>query len=145
MANSRLWILMAGATVLAACSTGDGGSKPADVCAALLAGDEEVDTDLRELGSSVEAYCACYETSLASVTEEGRQTVLKVSQVIANLRAEQNLDVDEAAGLLDEDTGELYGVTEAEFRTTGEFVDNVRRTMRDNGGQCPASAVDDVG
>lgn len=134
---------LAGALVASACSFGGGEIKGKEVCLALLTGDLEVETDLQEDGNSIDTYCDCYDARLASLSESDRESVLKVSTVIADLRTEQELEVDGAASLIEDDTssdasGPTYGVTAAEFRTAGEFVDGVRRDMRDNDGQCPA-------
>lgn len=116
---------------------------PAEICSALLGGDPDIESDLVETGSDIEGYCACYASSLDNLPEQERAMVLKVSQVIADIRAERNLGVEAAAGLVEDDVeassdGATYGVSEREFEVTGEFVDGVRNAMGDNGGQCPA-------
>lgn len=139
MACFRTGIAVAAASLLAACTTGDG-HDPAATCTALLAGDPEIETDLAEVGASVETYCDCYATNLDTLSEDEQASVLKVSQIIADIRSERSVDVETAAGLIADDAEDAsaatYGVSEEEYEIAGQFVDGVRRAMRENDGQC---------
>ncbi|MGB3624414.1 MAG: hypothetical protein WA989_01210 [Henriciella sp.] len=88
----------------------------------------------------LESYCDCYAIQIGTLPEDDRDTVLEVSQVIANLREERGLDVESAADLIDANPqGSTHGVSTSEFELTGEFVDSVRTDMRANDGVCPAA------
>ncbi|MEQ9316782.1 MAG: hypothetical protein RLN72_13090, partial [Henriciella sp.] len=93
-----------------------------------------------EVGASVETYCDCYATNLDTLGEDEQTAVLKVSQIIADIRSERSVGVEAAAGVIEDDaedaSAETYGVTAGEFETVGRFVDGVRRAMRENEGQC---------
>ncbi|MEM5517036.1 hypothetical protein WNY37_08735 [Henriciella sp. AS95] len=134
----RSWAIAA-VSLVAACSTGNS-SDPASICTGLLAGDPEVESDLADLGASVETYCECYATNIDTLGEEAQTTVLKVSQVIADIRSERNVGVEGAAGIIEDDAEDAnastYDITKPEFEITGQFVDGVRLVMRDNDGQC---------
>ncbi len=139
MAHIKILTTLGALSLIGACSTGEA-SDPTATCTALLAGDPEVEGDLTEVGASVESYCACYATNLETLGDEAQTTVLKVSQIIADIRAERGVDVEDAASLIEVDVEDTdaasFAVTQAELETTGRFGDGVRRTMRDNDGQC---------
>jgi hypothetical protein len=134
----RLSILAGACVMLAACgvSTSTGG-KSAATCMTMLSGDAEVEPDLAREGKTVADYCACYAEGLNAQSADNKAAILKVTQILADLREERGLGLEEAAVLLgDSSTETEFGVTEAEFETTGEYVDRIRRDLVRGEGLC---------
>lgn len=141
--------LMAGAcAVLAGCGVGTSdSSSPAAVCTAMLADDPEVIGDLSEEGATIDDYCGCFEQVLASETEDDRLAILKAGQIVADIREDEDVGLEDAAGLLVRDvmqsgmteggTPSAYGVSQAEFETIGEYIDKIRGELQP-GGACTA-------
>ena len=134
----RLSILAGACAMLAACgvSTSTGG-KPAAICTTMLSGDAEVEPDLAREGKTVADYCACYAKGLEAQSADDKAAILKVTQILADLREDRGLDLENAANLLDDSSAETeFGVTEAEFVTAGEYVDTIRRDLVRGEGLC---------
>ncbi|KCZ53969.1 hypothetical protein HY29_02555 [Hyphomonas beringensis] len=136
----RVSILATACLALAACGASKA-EKNAATCTAMLGGDPDIQEDLAEDGDTVEAYCGCYSQLLADEPEANQETILKVTRVIGDIRKEDNIGLEEAAGTIDDDFDEsgkspTYGVTEAEFETTGRYVDTVRRALTREDGAC---------
>lgn len=122
-------------------------SDASQVCLGMLSGDPEIVSDLAGFSSDVAAYCSCYEAALSPLPESERTVILTVSQAIAAVREEQNVGLETAADLIEDDAdkdppGATYGVTGKQFRDAGQFIERVRRDLRDNDGQCPVSDLD---
>lgn len=141
----RLPLFASACLALAACGAGSpADSKAAKVCNTMLAGDPEIVEDLAEDGDTIEVYCGCYATLLANKTEDAQATILKVSQVVSDIRAENDLHLEEAAGRLmadfiEDGSSPTYGVTRDGFETTGSYIDTVRRALNKETGACAAS------
>ena len=141
----RLSLFASACLALAACGVaGSADNEAAKVCNTMLAGDPEIVEDLAEDGDTIEVYCGCYQQLLADKTEETQTTILKVSQVVSDIRAENDLHLEEAAGRLMSDfiedgSSPTYGVTRDGFETTGEYIDTVRRALNKETGACAAS------
>ncbi len=134
----RLPILASACALLSACgvSTSAGGN-PAAICTTMLSGDAEVEPDLAREGKSVADYCACYTTGLSAQSADDKAAILKVTQILADLREERGLGLEEAANLLDDSSAVAeFSVTKAEFETAGEYVDRVRRDLVREEGLC---------
>ncbi|KCZ52136.1 hypothetical protein [Hyphomonas pacifica] len=136
----RVSILATACLAVAACGASKA-DKTAATCTAMLGGDPEIQEDLAEDGDTLEAYCGCYSQLLADEPEANQETILKVSRVIADIREENNLGLEEAAGRVDDDfdasgNSSAYGVTATEFETTGRYVDTVRRALTREDGAC---------
>jgi hypothetical protein len=103
----------------------------------MLSGDAEVEPDLAREGKSVADYCACYTKGLSAQSADDKAAILKVTQILADLREERGLGLEEAANLLDDSSAEAeFSVTKAEFETAGEYVDRVRRDLVREEGLC---------
>lgn len=103
----------------------------------MLSGDAEVEPDLAREGKSVADYCACYTKGLSAQSADDKAAILKVTQILADLREERGLGLEEAANLLDDGSAEAeFSVTKAEFETAGEYVDRVRRDLVREEGLC---------
>lgn len=134
----RLSILVGTCAMLAACgmSTSAGGN-PAAICTTMLSDDAEVGLDLAREGKSVADYCACYAKGLSAQSDDNKAAILKITQILADLREERGLGLEEAANLLDDSSAEAeFSVTSAEFETAGEYVDQVRRDLVRDEGLC---------
>lgn len=134
----RLSILAGACAMLAACGGfNTAGGKSAALCTTMLSGDSEVESDLADQGKSVADYCACYAKGLSAQGDDNRAAILKVTQILADLREERGLGLEEAAGLLDDSGAETeFSVTSAEFITAGEYVDIIRRDLVREEGLC---------
>ncbi|MGB2176958.1 MAG: hypothetical protein ACPH9E_03385 [Hyphomonas sp.] len=134
----RLSLLTGACALLAACgvSTSTGGN-PAATCTSMLSGDAEVEPDLASNGKSVADYCACYAKGLSAQSADDKAAILKVTQILADLREERGLGLEDAANLLDDSRAETeFSVTTAEFETAGEYVDRIRRDLVREEGLC---------
>ena len=132
----------AASVALAACGGSDG--KAAKACTTMLAGDPEIVEGLAEDGDTVETYCACYATLLADRPEDAQARILDVTNVVADIRAEHELGLEDAAMRLMEDfiedgSSPTYGVTRDSFEATGTYIDAVRREVGKDTGACAAS------
>lgn len=145
----RLAVLAGACAALAACGvTASDDSDPVAVCTSMLAGDPEVIEDLAEENDTIDGYCGCFATVLASKSEDDQIAILKVSQIISDIREENNTGIEDAAELVIRDTSmaemndgttpSTYGVSEAEFMATGEFIDAVRQELKSETGACAA-------
>ncbi len=136
----RISILVAACAAITACGvSASSGPEPAAICTAMLSGDAEVEPDLAEKGKSVPEYCACYATVLGEQTDEDRAAILNVTQVLADLRAERGLSLKAAANLVeDADDGQAFGATQDEFRTAGQYIEEIREELVRDDGQCAA-------
>lgn len=140
--------LIASAACLAVTACGVTLSKDDDAaatCTAMLAGDPEIEEDLAEDGDTVDVYCSCYETVLTDETEADQATILKVTQIIADIRSDKKLGLEPAAEHLHKDfdsdgNSAAYGVSKAEFDTTGKYVDTVRRALSDETSACQTAS-----
>ena len=141
----RFSLFASACLLLSACDASVSDDKTvASVCTGMLAGDPEIVDDLAEDGDSVEVYCACYETLLAGEPEEARAKILKVSQIVSDIREENGLGVEDAAGRLMEDfiedgSSPAYGVTRGDFDMTGKYIDTVRRELNKTNSACTES------
>ena len=141
----RFSLFASACLVLSACGASVSNDKTvASVCTSMLAEDPEIVDDLAEDGDSVEVYCACYETLLADKPEEARAKILKVSQIVTDIREENGLGVEDAAGRLMEDfiedgSSPAYGVTRGDFDMTGKYIDTVRRELNKTNSACTES------
>lgn len=145
---SRLTLLAGACTVLAGCNFGaPGDSGPASVCTAMLDGDAEVSEDLADDGWTLDDYCGCFATVLESESGDNRATILKVSRVIADIREEKGVDVEDAAESLMTElmasgagtgaTPTTRGMTQSDFESTGNYVEKIRRDLKS--GACSAA------
>lgn len=134
----RLSILAGACAMLAACGVStSAGAKPAAICTTMLSGDVEVEPDLAREGKTVADYCACYANGLSAQSDDERVAILKVTQILADLREERGLGLEAAANLLDDQSAEAeFGVTRSEFETAGEYVDQVRHDLVRDEGLC---------
>ena len=134
----RLSILAGACAILAACgvSTSTGGN-PAATCTSMLTGDAEVEPDLASNGKSVADYCACYAKGLSAQSADDKAAILKVTQILADLREERGVGLEEAAGLLSESDGRAeFGVQPMEFEVAGKYVELIRHDLIDEKGLC---------
>ena len=124
----RLSLFASACLALAACGVGGSAdNEAAKVCNTMLAGDPEIVEDLAEDGDTVETYCACYATLLAERPEDAQARILDVTNVVADIRAEQELGLEDAAMHLMEDfiedgSSPTYGVTRDSFEATGSYI-----------------------
>ncbi|WP_321488505.1 hypothetical protein [uncultured Hyphomonas sp.] len=134
----RLSILAGACAMLAACGGGTStGGKTVAICTTMLSGDAEVESDLSARDMSVADYCACYAEGLNAQSAEDKAAILKVTQILADLREERGLGLEEAADLLDDSGAEAeFSLTRAEFETAGEYVDTIRRDLVRDEGLC---------
>ena len=134
----RLSILAGACAMLAACgvSTSTGG-KSAAICTTMLSGDAEVEPDLAREGKTVADYCACYAKGLDAQSADDKAAILKVTQILADLRKEGSLGLEDAAGRLSESGAEAeFAVTPMEFEVAGKYVDIIRRDLIEEKGLC---------
>tara|TARA_B100000614_G_scaffold259105_2_gene282938 strand:- start:1455 stop:1913 length:459 start_codon:yes stop_codon:yes gene_type:complete len=138
----RISILMGACAALAACGmSNSAGAKPAAICTAMLGGDAEVEADLAEKGKTVADYCACYATAFVQQSTDDRAAILKVTQVLADARKEQDLSLKAAGNLIDNaEGGTALGVSEAEFQTAGEYVETIREQLIVDDGLCAGAS-----
>ena len=131
--------------VLAACNTAtDPATADREACNSLLAGDTEIEGDLASYGSSIEGYCDCYVAMLAEEGERTQAATRATVGTIVSIREDRNVGLEAAAEQLEEyvegrDTSETVDITGEDLDIAGQFVDDVRRDLRGNEGQCPVS------
>lgn len=130
-------VLAAGAALLLTACGGGEEAKLAKACNGMLGNDPEVTGDLTEDGKTLDDYCSCYATAAMAESDANRAAIIKVTETFASLREERNLGVEAVAEMIENDrAGDAYAVTEVEFKTTGKFVDTVRRDLRKGEGVC---------
>ena len=136
-------LFLAAGLLLGGCNVSTGGDDPdiVGICGDMLSGDADIEADLATYSSTVASYCECFEATLEPMPEEDRSAVLKVVQIVGDLRKENNASLDDVVGMI-EDNGTQYGVSETEFEKTGDVVDGVRLDLKDNKGRCPAAAAE---
>ena len=141
----RIPLFASACLALAACGMGvSSDNNAASVCNTMLAGDPEIVEDLAEDGDTIEVYCGCYQTLLADKSEDDQADILKVSQVVADIREDESLGLEDAAGRLMSDFIEdggspAYGITRSDFEMTGTYIDQVRRELNKDDSACTAS------
>jgi len=141
----RVSLFASACFVLAACGAGNSVTKDAvSACNGMLAGDPEIEEDLAEDGDTVAAYCGCFGQLLADQPDADQTAILKVSQIIVDIREERHIGLEDAAEGVDDSFGadgasEAYGVSSDQFRTTGKYFDIVRRELNKDDSACTAS------
>ena len=92
----RIPLFASACLALAACGMGvSSDNNAASVCNTMLAGDPEIVEDLAEDGDTIEVYCGCYQTLLADKSEDDQADILKVSQVVADIREDESLGLED--------------------------------------------------
>tara|TARA_R100001244_G_scaffold72988_3_gene58805 strand:- start:502 stop:930 length:429 start_codon:yes stop_codon:yes gene_type:complete len=139
----RISLFASACFALAACGAGNSAKDATSACNGMLAGDPEIEEDLAEDGETVAAYCGCFGQLLADQPEADQTAILKVSQVIGDIREERNVGLEDAAEGVDKSFGadgssEAYGVSSSEFETTGKYFDVVRRELNKDDSACTA-------